>query len=173
MVLLVARKALAAGGARRLPCSHAVVRPLSVAVSPSTRADGTLTDEAVSASARAVNEHGVCMIEGLLEDQWLDESHQICNSLFDECMGKVPPMAVGKEAGYAEVVQRATGRYDMLYRMEEHDHFHRAKALWEPIISEALQEDYHQLFTGLLMTLPGAGEQLWHADGAHTKIRRY
>jgi cysteine desulfurase family protein (TIGR01976 family) len=107
------------------------------------------------------------MMEGLLPEKWVDESAAMCDSLFDDCMSRVGDMEIGMDGGYAEIVQRAKGRYDMTYGMDELAHIHTAKKLWEPIIKEILVDDYHQLFTGLLMTEPGASEQLWHADGSH------
>jgi len=34
-------------------------------------------------------------------------------------------------------------------------------------VRRLLGSDAHRLFNGLLMTSPGASEQLWHADGEH------
>jgi hypothetical protein len=71
------------------------------------------------------------------------------------------------EHGYAEVVQRAPGRYDVLDGVNGEAKFTAGAAILEPLARRVLGHDAHQLFNGLLMTQPGSGEQLWHADGEH------
>jgi ectoine hydroxylase-related dioxygenase (phytanoyl-CoA dioxygenase family) len=74
---------------------------------------------------------------------------------------------MGMEHGYAEVVHRAHGRYDMLDEVNGSPALLTAAQLWLPVIGDALGQDSNRLFNGLLMTKPGSDEQLWHVDGEH------
>jgi ectoine hydroxylase-related dioxygenase (phytanoyl-CoA dioxygenase family) len=76
-------------------------------------------------------------------------------------------MDVGMEHGYAEGVQRAKGRYDILYGINGNSEFMEVNTLLRPVLAQILQRNSLLLFNGLLHSEPGSSEQLWHADGEH------
>ena len=71
------------------------------------------------------------------------------------------------EHGFAEGVQRAKGRYDILYGFDGNEEFMEVDATLHPVLSQIFQSERLLLFNGLLHSQPGSNEQLWHADGEH------
>ena len=92
------------------------------------------------------------------------------DAAFERCMSRPYPggeLAVGMEHGYAEVVHRAKGRYDVLDGINGEPLFADRAELLAPVVRRVLGDDAHMLFNGLLMTISPSAEQLWHADGEH------
>ena len=71
------------------------------------------------------------------------------------------------EHGFAEGVQRAKGRYDILYGFDGNEEFMEVDATLHAVLSQIFQSKRLLLFNGLLHSEPGSNEQLWHADGEH------
>eukprot|EP00164_Ancoracysta_twista_P008757 GFYU01012744.1.p1 GENE.GFYU01012744.1~~GFYU01012744.1.p1 ORF type:complete len:363 (-),score=72.70 GFYU01012744.1:577-1611(-) len=140
-----------------------------------------LTADSIEHAAETFIKDGLCVLPGAMGAEWASEAYTKAMSRFNECLQRGKDergvvMDVGMEHGYAEVVHRAVGRYDMLYRMHEVafgqnvglEERHRGQgAMWDSLVTRLLGEDRHLLYTGLLMTQGGAKEQLWHADGPH------
>lgn len=80
------------------------------------------------------------------------------------------PLGVGMDYGFEEIVQRAAGRFDMLWRVSGNEKILQHRVVREAVWGFAravLGEDAAMQFNGALVSMPGAAEQLWHADGEH------
>ena len=127
-----------------------------------------LSVEAAQRAAQLVRDEGVVVLPGVMSEEWIAEALAHTDTSFAECMERVGTgMPVGMEHGYSEIVHRAEGRFDMLHNINDSPCMLREEQCWLPAVEDVLAGDVHKLFNGMLMTLGGSSEQLWHADGAH------
>jgi hypothetical protein len=103
--------------------------------------------------------------------EWIQERRASASVLFSECLNLAARhprgLDVGMEHGFAEGVQRAKGRYDILYGFNGNEEFMEVDETLRPVLTQILQSKQLLLFNGLLHSVPGSNEQLWHADGEH------
>jgi hypothetical protein len=127
--------------------------------------------EAVELFAR----YGLCWQRSAIRGEFLERCRNASEQRLHRCLSEVrqrgrPAIERGTANGYAEIVARAPGRYDMLYGADtapfDDPELHR-DATWRPLVDELLGGEATLLFCGLLMTLGGAVEQPWHTDGEH------
>lgn len=77
-------------------------------------------------------------------------------------------MGTGVENGYNEIVQRAYKRYDCPKIINSNPICNDIYSKGSIISDILLGHNQHKLlFNGLLMSLPGSKEHLWHLDGQH------
>ena len=137
-----------------------------IQISESERNQGRLDEKSVAAAIASLEVNGVCCFESALEEKWVNEAHSRASTAFDNCLERFPGgLQVGMDHGFAEVVHRAAGRYDVLDGVN--GSFLDGVGLVTPLIERLLGRGSRRLFNGLLMTKPGSAEQLWHADGEH------
>jgi hypothetical protein len=77
-------------------------------------------------------------------------------------------LGVGMDEGFAQIVQRAPGRFDLIAGTDEPpftDPAIQDRAPWRTIVARLLGEDARQLYRGILVAQPGSAQQPWHADG--------
>ena len=120
-------------------------------------------------------QYGLCWFADAISPDLLGRCQGAADERLHRCLSEVrrrnlPAIERGTPNGYAEIVARAPGRYDMLYGTDAApftDPKIRAQARWMPLVDELLGGEASLLFCGLLMTLGGAAEQPWHTDGEH------
>ncbi|HFE47186.1 MAG TPA: hypothetical protein ENJ18_17145 [Nannocystis exedens] len=134
--------------------------------------------DALAARQHAVDlfaRHGLCWFGDGIDRGLLERCRSAAEERLNRCLGEVqrralPAIERGTSNGYAEIVARAPGRYDMLYgtdRAPFDGPSLRCGAKWMPLVDELLGGEATLLFSGLLMTLGGADRQPWHTDGEH------
>ncbi len=81
-------------------------------------------------------------------------------------------LGIGKDEGYAEIVQRSEGRYDVAWEWEPpfSDPILVNNEIFMPAIRAILGEDCRIMLQGVVISLPNAAEQPWHIDGEHLFI---
>ena len=167
---MLCRPALRRAVRRLSTAAPTPVHNVRCVISAAERDAGTLTEPSIRAAIGSLQQNGVVVLEDAIDTAWIARAHQHAGTAFERCMSRPYPggeLAVGKEHGYAEVVQRAAGRYDMLDGINGEPVFVDGAALVSPIVERLLGSDVHMLFNGLLMTTSPSAEQLWHADGEH------
>lgn len=119
--------------------------------------------------------YGLCWQRSAIQGEFLQRCRDASEERLHRCLSEVkrrgePAIERGTDNGYAEIVARAPGRYDMLYGTDAAPFDGaplRDDAPWRPLVDELLGGEATLLFCGLLMTLGGAAEQPWHTDGEH------
>jgi len=113
----------------------------------------------------------VLSADSVFSQDWIEARRASASVLLDECLDMASRhtrgMDVGMEFGFAEGVQRAKGRYDILYGFNGNNEFMEVDTRLSPVLSQILRCKRMLLFNGLLHSNPGSNEQLWHADGEH------
>lgn len=129
----------------------------------------SLTPEVLAHAEQTFLKNGMCFFPSALSAEWVANAHDTAVQRWTHNLARLPggDLEVGMEHGYAEVVHRARGRYDMLDGIDGQAPFADADAVVAPLMQRLLGQDCHRLFNGLLMTRPGSSEQLWHVDGEH------
>lgn len=133
------------------------------------------SDEYLASVSCAFQERGICWIEDGIDRGLVARCREAALSRLDQCLDRIEalgggPLPVGTDDGFAEIVQRAPGRYDVLHGVGESpfdDPAIRDDARWKGLVGALLGEEAVLIYSGLLITLGGAGEQPWHADGEH------
>ncbi len=131
--------------------------------------------ESRHAAAELFAHYGLCWQRTAIQGEFLRRCRDASEERLHRCLSEVkrsgePAIERGTDNGYAEIVARAPGRYDMLYGTDSapfSDPQLHEGAVWRPLVDELLGGEATLLFCGLLMTLGGAGEQPWHTDGEH------
>jgi hypothetical protein len=75
-------------------------------------------------------------------------------------------IGIGSAAGYAEIVQRSPGRWDLPISLQRFETSNRELPWW-PLIGEVLGEDAEHSFSGVVFSEPGSPAQCWHIDSPH------
>ncbi len=75
-------------------------------------------------------------------------------------------IGIGSAAGYAELVQRSPGRWDVPitpaeFGVDDHD------LPWWPLVAAVLGPDAEHSFSGVVFSDPGSPAQCWHIDSPH------
>jgi len=133
-----------------------------------------LSEAALLTAREQFHRQGVCLLPLQADEAWLSEAARKVTAAFAEATSVAEnagySLDVGMDHGWNEIVQRAKGRYDMLWGVDGDPHFQQVTKAWEPFVESILGGNasaYRLQFNGVLMTLPGASEQLWHIDGEH------
>ena len=109
--------------------------------------------------------------DSVFPQDWIDARRASARKMFSECLDLAARhkngMDVGMAHGFAEGVQRAKGRYDILYGFNNNSEFMDVDVKLSPVLEQILQGKRLLLFNGLLHSDPESSEQLWHADGEH------
>ena len=113
-----------------------------------------------------------CAADSVFEQSWVEARRVSANAIFAECLDLASRhergLDVGMEHGFAEGVQRAKGRYDILYGFNGNSEFMEVDSKLLPVLAQILECKHRLLlFNGLLHSNPASSEQLWHADGEH------
>jgi hypothetical protein len=132
---------------------------------------------AAAAFARA----GLCCVRGLVSRELslraLAQATASLRELFALMAARGVALEQGTKGGFAEVVQRSEGRYEMNYGMTEgvFDDAEFVDNAWlRAFVSEAIGGPEWELNRrSLLISFPGAEGQQWHVDGDHLVKRRH
>ena len=135
----------------------------------------TESPRARQTAADLFTRHGLCWFADGIDVDLLSRCRSAAEERLHHCLGEVrrrglPAIEKGTDNGYAEIVARAPGRYDMLYGTGSapfNEAALREEAKWMELVDELLGGEATLLFSGLLMTLGGAAQQPWHTDGEH------
>jgi Phytanoyl-CoA dioxygenase (PhyH) len=109
-----------------------------------------------------------------LPHAWIIRTRALLLQRFERLLARVRAtlggeLGLGKDAGFAELVQRSPGRYDMAceWKPPFSDPILAAHKRLMPVVRAILGEDCQVMLQGAVIALPHAPEQLWHIDGAH------
>jgi len=109
-----------------------------------------------------------------LPNTWITSTRDLMLQRFEQLSARVRAalggeLGLGKEAGYAELVQRSPERYDMACEWEPpfSDQILADHEGLMPAVRAILGEDCQVMLQGAVIALPNAPEQLWHIDGTH------
>lgn len=142
----------------------------------------------VASAARTFNELGLCIAESLLPPEFAAECCVHAQEAFDDLMREVAARGIvlgeKTKGGFREIVKRTSGRYEMLYRMDEGifenalgGNGKLARALAEtwltPFLDATMGSDWRLMRQALLVSFPGSTEQQWHVDGDHLSRERH
>ena len=149
------------------------------------------------AAARVFRHTGICVFEGALPEELLDEcrtsfartASQVDQALAARGIGTltvtdfVTRAYAGNPIAFNEVCQRGTERLDIkLHALPQHcpgvsngwepqpmmsDPRLEISARWMPFVRAVLGEGAHECFRGVVDNRPGSTMQAWHADGVH------
>ena len=149
------------------------------------------------AAARVFRHTGICVFEGALPEELLDEcrtsfartASQVDQALAARGIGTltvtdfVTRAYAGNPIAFNEVCQRGTERLDIkLHALPQHcpgvsngwepqpmmsDPRLEISARWMPFVRAVLGEGAHECFRGVVDNRPGSTMQVWHADGVH------
>jgi hypothetical protein len=137
------------------------------------------SSDTASEAAQAFSRTGLVKIKGLvsreLSLQALEIAQASLKELFAEMEDRNVVLEQGTKGGFAEIVQRSEGRYEMNYKMTEgifaHSEFTKNSWLKEfvDIIMEGTETEgaWELNRRSLLISFPGAKGQQWHVDGDH------
>jgi len=125
-------------------------------------------------AAAAFSKAGLVKITGLISRELslhaLEEAQSSLRELFGIMDERGVVLEQGTKGGFAEIVQRSEGRYEMNYRMEEGIFLDPAfidnKWLKE-FVANVLGSEWELNRRSLLISFPGAKGQQWHVDGDH------
>eukprot|EP00941_MAST-03F_sp_MAST-3F-sp1_P006202 g6202.t1 len=129
-------------------------------------------------AANCFHENGVVIVRNLFPQEAVKEIYAQALKNFIFCLTEVRKRGVrlgkGTKHGYAEVVKRTKGRFEMLYNMDALYKGKMGKVLrTSDFLSNflcsdnVLGDEYHLLYCDLLISFPGAVDQQWHTDGGH------
>ena len=109
-----------------------------------------------------------------LPNTWITNTHALILQRFEQLSARVHTelggeLGLGKEAGYAELVQRSQRRYDMTCELKPpfSDPILADHEGLMPAVRAILGEECQVMLQGAVIALPHAPEQLWHIDGPH------
>lgn len=91
-------------------------------------------------------------------------SREVRKALGDRAIG------IGSASGYAEIVQRSPGRWDIPITPKEFAVRDRHMPWW-PLVAAVLGDDAEHSFSGVVSSEPGSPAQYWHIDSPHTQAR--
>ena len=130
--------------------------------------------------SKAVEEfkkNGVAILPLKIDHDFVKTSRNKCLHAWEDALArgkaiKGHEIKVGQEHGFKEIVHRATGRYDMQWKIDGEKHFldeERVMSKFLPFVHQVLGGETmtKMNFNGCLFSVPGAKEQLWHIDGEH------
>lgn len=75
-------------------------------------------------------------------------------------------IGIGSAAGFAEIVQRSPGRWDVPIDADEFGLDDREMPWW-PLVESVLGDDAELWVSGVISSEPGSPEQYWHSDSPH------
>lgn len=133
------------------------------------------TTKDLELATQRFREDGIVWFDNGLERDLVDRCHDAAMLRLQQCFERIEAsgeggLPMGTNSGYAEIVHRAPNRYDLLYGVDEppfDDLAIRDDPRWMALVRALLGPDARLIYAGLLITLGGAGEQAWHADGDH------
>ena len=133
-----------------------------------------------SRAAAAFARAGLCRVRGLVPRELslraLAQATASLNELFALMSERGVALEQGTKGGFAEVVQRSKGRYEMNYGMTEGvfaDAAFVENAWLDAFVSEVVGDDWELNRRSLLISFPGAEGQQWHVDGDHLVKREH
>jgi hypothetical protein len=109
--------------------------------------------------------HEAC--EGELVEQLLDASTRSAQTA-REALGE-NEIGIGSAAGYAEIVQRSPGRWDVPIDPQQFGLDDREMPWW-PLVASVLGEDAEFWLSGVVFSEPGSTVQYWHSDSPHEAL---
>lgn len=151
--------------------------PWIVHVSPGERDAGVLARTTASRAARAFEEHGLVLLRGVVPPSVAEQCCDTVTASLEFCRSRLLEKGMVMETspfGYHEIVHRSRLRFDMRL-LPGSPHTAQAAidpsledlAPWVQVVQLILGEAAWKIFTGGLMSLPGAEPQDTHMDGHH------
>lgn len=130
-------------------------------------------ESVASRATQVVDQFGVCVIPGLLEQRCPSALASVSAKLeaqfrpvYGHFASAQKPIGIGSAAGYKELVQRSTGRFDVpaessCFTAEELSVFEQLAAAMFG------RGGYEPVFCGMVKALPKSPAQEWHIDSPH------
>jgi hypothetical protein len=128
----------------------------------------------VDATVDRFDQDGLVVLDERLPSSIVDRLREIACTSLSASLARVEactsgPLGLGMDEGFAEIVQRAPGRFDVVLEAREltMSGVPVEDAPWSAAVEGILGPEARLLYRGVLMARPGAAEQPWHADGEH------
>lgn len=117
-------------------------------------------------------ENGVVQMNGLFERTTAEIAYDIATRNFLEILRVLRKnkrkLGKGTKHGFAEIVKRTKGRFEMLHGMREvYEKLLSNNANLNSFLERVLGQDFHLVYADVLISFPGAADQQWHVDGPH------
>ena len=117
-------------------------------------------------------ENGVVQMEELFERSRIGEAFELATRNFVDVLRvlrkKKRKLGKGTKHGFAEIVKRTKGRFEMLHGMRDvYEKLLSSNATLNRFLKRVLGSDFHLVYADLLISFPGAADQQWHVDGPH------
>uniref|UniRef100_A0A6S7ZC74 Phytanoyl-CoA dioxygenase n=1 Tax=Aplanochytrium stocchinoi TaxID=215587 RepID=A0A6S7ZC74_9STRA len=145
------------------------------AVSPGS-VDTSTADEA----ADAVDRLGLCIVRGLVSKELSVNARAEALHTFTELNGELKArgksIGDGTRGGFAEIVRRSKGRFEMPYKMDQGIFAKRefTNNTWiQRFVSKVIGPEYKFQYQRLLVSFPEAEGMHWHQDGRHLSSARH
>lgn len=115
---------------------------------------------------------GVILLQRLCNDEIVSQILDVSLRRSDEVRAALGAreIGIGSAAGYAEIVQRSPGRWDVPVSMQQFG-FADTALPWWPVIAKVLGDDAEHSFSGVVFSEPGSPAQFWHIDSPHESAR--
>jgi phytanoyl-CoA dioxygenase PhyH len=143
-------------------------RPLAEA--PELRIDGL----APGAAASVFDMAGVTLLEHFAPAAWVARARAAVMgrlaSVLDVIRASGRELGLWRDGGFAEVVQRSPGRYDVALddpALHFEDTLDAAPSPLRALLDAILGKRWRATLRGAVVALPGAEGQPWHIDGEH------
>jgi len=111
-------------------------------------------------------------VEARKADQWRSDATETLQTLL-RATEKAGGLGIGKESGFAEIVKKHEGRFDVCldHMCDDDDAFiTQARASIReqtaPLLKELFGPHFRENAQGMVVTEPGAGSQDWHIDSS-------
>jgi hypothetical protein len=144
-------------------------------VSADESSTGQLVPATIAEAAALLDREGFVVLDGALPVSDLGRCRHAALESLAVCSQQartigLDPIPTGTSQGFAEIVHRAPGRFDMLHGADRPvftGPLFGERAVWMPIVRAALGPKAQRLYRGILIARGQAAEQPWHADGEH------
>ncbi|MDP7408543.1 MAG: phytanoyl-CoA dioxygenase family protein, partial [Luminiphilus sp.] len=115
-----------------------------------------------------LEDDGYLLVEGLCDPEFVAHLLEVSLSRSDHVISALgmQSIGIGSAAGFDEVVQRSSGRWDVPISPSEFGVDDRDLPWW-PLITAVLGEDAEHSFSGVVYSDPGSPAQCWHIDSPH------
>ena len=155
--------------------------------SPSDRSDAEYTfdiskdDTTGEVAAGTFNRYGMCIAKGLVSEATANKAYEGAKQVYDSLIEKMkanglPALGIGTKQGYAEIVQRTKGRFEINYGMDQPEFPSKeySNAWLNSFLPAAFGSgEYTLARRSILISFPGAQRQQWHVDGGHLSCARH
>jgi ectoine hydroxylase-related dioxygenase (phytanoyl-CoA dioxygenase family) len=124
-------------------------------------------------AAALFQQYGLVVLRNAVQSDSLSQLRIAVQQRFGKCLHALKDQTQrGRGVHFKEIMQRDSLRYDCQLNVQDEGSEHwlplaATEGPWLPVIRELLAGDCRLYRCGVVVSLPGAGEQYWHSDGQH------